>query len=109
MHELVAKAARRFRERLQQELGQRLLELKVFGSRARGDAHGDSDLDILVLVDGDEHLLLRPVAAVATEVMRELELPFSISPLVLDRPHLESLQRREVRLAEDLAREGISL
>jgi len=109
VNQLVSRAALRFRELLQQELAERLLELKVFGSRARGDAHEDSDLDILVLVDGDEHLLLRPIAAVATEVMREMELPFNISPLVLDRPHLEALQQREVRLARDLAREGISV
>ncbi|MBI4680237.1 MAG: nucleotidyltransferase domain-containing protein [Nitrospirae bacterium] len=37
----------------------KVLELRVFGSRARGDASPESDLDVLVVVD---HLDYSPVA-----------------------------------------------
>lgn len=46
-------AVEEFRDRLRAELGPRLRDLRIFGSKARGDDHGDSDIDLLVLIDGD--------------------------------------------------------
>lgn len=100
-------AAVRFRQRLEQALGQTLLEVRVFGSRARGEATPDSDLDVFVLVEGDEQALVRPVVAEASAVMLEQELPFAISPLVMSRDRFEGIRQRELRLARDLAREGV--
>lgn len=100
-------AARRFRELLAERFGSRLCEVRVFGSRARGDFHEESDLDLFVMVDDDETALLRRTVAVATEVMREQELPFALTPLVMTREHFESLRSRELRLAHDILAEGV--
>lgn len=39
-----------FTRRVRAELGDRLIELRVFGSKARGDATSESDIDVLVVV-----------------------------------------------------------
>ena len=39
-------------EALRKGLGERLLAVVLFGSRARGDARADSDWDVLVLAEG---------------------------------------------------------
>lgn len=41
----------RFRDELRRMLGPRLRDLRLYGSKARGDDHEDSDIDVLVLVD----------------------------------------------------------
>lgn len=44
------KALNEFKRRLLQELGEEVLELKLFGSRARGKFRKDSDIDVLVVL-----------------------------------------------------------
>jgi predicted nucleotidyltransferase len=42
-----------FVQRVRGALGANLVELRLFGSRARGDAAADSDIDVLVVVARD--------------------------------------------------------
>jgi predicted nucleotidyltransferase len=44
-------AVETFRVRVRELLGPRLRDLRIFGSKVRGDSHEDSDIDLLVLVD----------------------------------------------------------
>jgi predicted nucleotidyltransferase len=48
----VAASLARFRESLVEKFGARLRELVLFGSYARGEANEDSDVDVLVVIDG---------------------------------------------------------
>lgn len=48
----VKSAVVRFRERASARFGARLREVVLFGSYARGEAHEESDVDVLVVVDG---------------------------------------------------------
>jgi predicted nucleotidyltransferase len=41
------------RQRLSLLYGERLVRLVLFGSRARGDAEPDSDIDVMVVLRGD--------------------------------------------------------
>lgn len=45
-------ALERFRALLTQRFGERLRELVLFGSHARGRAHEESDTDVLVVIRG---------------------------------------------------------
>jgi predicted nucleotidyltransferase len=42
-----------FRTSLDREYGRRLRDLLVFGSRARGDATDESDVDVAIVLDGE--------------------------------------------------------
>jgi predicted nucleotidyltransferase len=62
------------RRRLEELYGDRLVKLVLFGSRARGDARPDSDIDVLVVLRG-------PVQ-VGTEIERGSTVT---APLSLER------------------------
>ncbi len=47
------KALQEFKQKLKKELGSDFLELKLFGSKARGDSRKDSDIDVLVIAKKD--------------------------------------------------------
>jgi len=61
---------REFGDTIRSLLGQRLQEMWLFGSRARGDFHSDSDYDVLIVADGQKAELRELVAATENEIMR---------------------------------------
>lgn len=93
------------RRRLEARFGQRLVMVKLFGSYARGEAHEESDVDVLVLIEGLTHREKIAVIGEATEV--SLASGDSLSPLAMDPAQLAELRRLEARLALDIDREGI--
>lgn len=57
----------------------------LYGSEARGDAGPDSDVDLLILVDGDKMTLAEEEAITLPLYELELKTGVSISPLVMLR------------------------
>jgi len=50
LNKIEEKALEDFRERLLKEFGSRIVLIKLYGSRARGERHWYSDVDVLVVV-----------------------------------------------------------
>ena len=48
------KALKRFQEILAQKFGQKVSEISLFGSKARGESHAKSDIDILVVTQQED-------------------------------------------------------
>jgi len=86
--------------------GDRLSQLILFGSQARGDATEDSDVDVLVVLEGEVDL--------ADEVKRtsDLRLEFSLERgLAVSPTFLSSKRYREnsLPLLIDVESDGITL
>jgi predicted nucleotidyltransferase len=86
---------RRFASRLRHALGNDLRALWLYGSRARGEAHAESDVDLLVIADGGRERYQQ----IAWELSEEAaiasgESPFLYSVQVHDREWLR--RRREI-------------
>lgn len=100
--------ARRLRERY----GEALERLVVFGSRARGDATEESDLDVLVAVrflPGTAIEEERAIWRIAESVMSECHTYLPLSLVILAADQFDELLARERRFALDVTREGIAL
>ena len=88
-------------------LGDRLVRLVIFGSRARGDYDAESDIDVAIIIRGLTRELKNQVLDMVTEI--ELKYLMPISTLILSENNFESLKKLERRIALDIEREGISL
>jgi predicted nucleotidyltransferase len=95
-----------YRARLERELPGRVLRVTLFGSWARGEAHEDSDVDVLVVLShatGAER-----ARAIDAGGMTGLERGLVVAPLVLTEAEWNELVRHERRLAREIERDGVS-
>lgn len=84
-----------FASRLGNELGNDLRALWLYGSRARGRAHPESDIDLLVIADGGRGRYGRIAGDLSEELaIAEGESPFNFSVHVRDPEWLQ--RRREI-------------
>jgi predicted nucleotidyltransferase len=84
-----------------------VLDVRVFGSRARGEAAPDSDLDVFVEVASLTPTLRRRIDEIAWEV--GFERDYIISPLVVSRQELQEGPMGASPLILEIEREGAPL
>ncbi len=107
----VRAALGRYSDSISERFGDRTRELVLFGSYARGEAHDESDVDLLLVVDD------------LTEAERDVGLDLAwaadasdpegawagLSPLVFSTADAARLRSFERRLWVDIAEEGVPL
>ena len=97
------RVAREFQQRLLTATP--LIDLRVYGSRARGNAAPDSDLDIFIEVENVTAELRRRISEIAWEVGFEADRV--ISTIVTTRDQLEHGAMGANPLILNIEREGI--
>lgn len=98
----------RYRELLAERFGPRLLSVRLFGSRARGDAEPDSDVDLAVVIRGLTEAERTEAMDRAFEAWRAVgrDGPLLAALVWSEDEHAQRLAR-ERRIALDIEREGI--
>jgi len=102
-----AQALAAFVDRLRRELRDSVVDIRLFGSKARGDATVDSDIDVLVIVqpEADRIRLETAVSDIAFDV--SLDHAVHISPCVLTTRALNDPVWRETPFLRAIEREGL--
>jgi len=85
----------------------RLFQAILFGSKARGDSHSESDVDILLIVDEDDWRFRHAISDVAADV--SLEYAVLIGSQAISRERWQRMARERFSLYENVARESIPL
>ena len=100
-------ALKQFRDGLNQALGPRLIELKLFGSKARGDDRPDSDIDVLAIVTSDDWHIRDKVYDVATDIL--LQANVCISPKVISKSRFDQLCREGTSFIHNVSKDAIAI
>ncbi len=79
---IVRIALDRLGSQLRSDLGPRLVQLRMFGSYARGEATEDSDVDVCVVVRDLDFETRKLILDRATTIFLDTDVP--LSPTVLD-------------------------
>ena len=88
-------------------LGTNLLSLRLFGSKARGEAALDSDIDMAVIVENGEESVRDTILDIAFDV--NLAHDVYISPRVIPESVLNDPVWRITGLVRAIEREGVPL
>ena len=94
------------RPRLEAAFGKRLKGVILFGSRARGDAAPDSDLDLLVVLEGPIDLGKDLDAIVHALSLLQQEVDYAINAVLADVGDFEA---QRFGLYRNAKREGVAL
>jgi len=105
----VGSAIERFRSEVRLRFGERLRELVLFGSQARGEGHEDSDVDLLVVVDALTETEQREILDLAYDAGAAGEEYIALSPLPYSVEQVTQMRARERRLMREIARDGVAL
>ena len=96
-----------FLDRLRERFSGAILWTLLFGSKARGDSHPWSDIDILIIVREESWSLRREISTIAADV--SLEYDVLIGPRVIGQERWEQMKRHRFGLYRNIVADGIPL
>lgn len=96
---------KRFRAALEELYGERIVRVVLFGSRARGDAHEDSDYDVAVFLRDltDRWQEVDRIVPVVTDILYE------DGAFIHAMPYRAGAYRDRTSLMREIRREGVDL
>jgi predicted nucleotidyltransferase len=100
-------AIREFMAAARSALGGELKDARLFGSRARGEGHEHSDIDIALIVGAEGRARRHRLYDLAFDV--GLTHGVELAPLVIEQSRFQELESRERQIALDIAAHGIQL
>jgi predicted nucleotidyltransferase len=101
------KVLKELKDLMENQLGDRLVKMVVFGSRARGDFDAESDTDIAIIVRELSRQLKYQILDTVAEIEMKFIIPLSV--MVFSENEFERLKKRERRIALDIEKEGIPI
>lgn len=100
-----ARIARELKRRLTEVVN--LIDFKVFGSRARGDADEYSDMDVFLELESLDNNLKERISDIVWEV--GFENYIVISTLIFTRDEIENSPLRASPIVHNIAAEGVTV
>jgi len=100
-------ALKQFTTALQRLLGDNLLALRLFGSRARGEGSEESDLDVLVVLRDRDRVTCRRIVHAALDA--DLTYGVNLAPTIVTQAEYDRNREYRTPFYCNVEREGIVL
>jgi predicted nucleotidyltransferase len=100
-------ALKRFKTLLLEQFGKEIVGIRLFGSKARGDAHAHSDIDVLVVIREDDWHMKEAIGKIATTILIDEGIYLSVK--VMGRQTYQRLMALKSPFLINIRREGVRL
>lgn len=85
----------------------KIKEIKIFGSTARGKDSFDSDIDVFILVDEKDDKLLEKIIEISSDIC--IKYGVLISSKIFSVKHWNELKKLNTLLYKNIEKEGVRL
>lgn len=99
------KVIEEFKERIKEKFADEIIKIVVFGSKARGDAEKNSDIDILVITSSDDWRMGDEIREIGYELDEEIDYRLSIQ--VIPESHINYLRNNGFQFIKNIESEGV--
>jgi len=97
----------KFIQRILDELGTQVLQIILFGSKARGDSNADSDVDVLILANEENRRLQERINIIASQISLDYDVLFN--PLLIANVRWAQMMDERFSICRNVERDGIIL
>jgi predicted nucleotidyltransferase len=101
------KALQSFIQRLQDELGQQIVQIILFGSKARGNSAADSDVDVLILAKNEDRQLQKAISKISSQI--DLDYDILLNSLLIAEKRWTQMSKERFSLCRNVERDGVLL
>jgi len=96
-----------FKNKIEEKFPEEKIKILVFGSKARGEASEDSDIDIIVITKSDDRNLTREIRFIGYEL--EIEFNIILSIQVLSEDYINYLRALPTQFIQNVDRDAIAI
>lgn len=97
----------RFRRIIEDKFPAEIIDVLVFGSKARGDSSKESDIDVLVISSSDNWEKGDEIREIGYGLDDEIDYKLSIQ--VISKSHFDYLRQNNFQFARNIENEGITV
>lgn len=94
-----------FKKRLKEKFADEIIKIIVFGSKARGDAEKNSDIDVLVITSSHDWKNRSEIRKIGYDLDEKIDYRLSIQ--VIPQSHLIYLKNNNFQFIKNIESEGI--
>jgi len=105
LNEKEAEVLEEFKRRVQERFPKELVNMLVFGSKARGDATQESDIDVIVITHSNDKKLAKNIRYTGYDL--EIEHGIILSIQVYSERHINYLRNIPTQFIQNVDREAL--
>lgn len=99
----------KFSQKLRERLGKKIVEIRLFGSKATGRDKKESDIDLLVVLDKKSREAEDIIVDLELEMMEEYDYKPYFSTLVFEKEEFSRLNKLKTNFMLNVAEEGMAV
>lgn len=96
-----------FKREIEKKFPEEIMKVLIFGSKARGDAAKNSDIDILVIIKSNNKKIMREIRFTGYEL--EIDNNIVLSIQVLSNDYVGHLRNLPTQFIQNVDREAITV